>query len=111
MEDPIATYQEAQYGLRRRFELFPDHIRLTGQGHSLGRFDETVMLATLRPEPSRMWSRGKLFRYGLITLACAVGVVVGFVLRDGFEALTDPSTVWVAGPLAGVGLGLVLANV
>jgi hypothetical protein len=111
MEDSIATYEDVQFGLRRRFELYPDRIRVTGRGHSFGRFDETVMLAILRPHPNRVWLRGKLFQYGRAALACAAGIAALSGAAGGLEALTGPWGVWVIGPLAGAGLGLLLANV
>jgi hypothetical protein len=111
MEEPMATYQEARFELRRKFELFPDRVRVTGKGLHLGRFDVTVALSILRPQPNRVWIRGWLFRYGLWGLLFAACVAGPVVAVGGPEALARPWVVGVLGAVASVALILVVANV
>jgi hypothetical protein len=110
-EDPIATYDEARFDLRRHFELFPDRVRVTGRGQPWGQFDSTIPLATLQPHVNRLWVRGKLFRYGQIALACALGAAVGLVFNYGTEILATPLAMVVIGSIAAVGLVLLLPNI
>src|SRR5262245_57789107 len=110
-EEPIATYEEKHYGVRRRFELFRDHCRVTGRSRTVGQFDENISLATLQPRPSRLWRRNATFRFGLTALFSAAAVVVGVVLRVRAEESINPAIVVVAGLATVIGLWLVLANI
>ena len=51
MEEPIATYREVRFELRRQFEVFPDRVRIVGKGLSVGRFDGVVPLSILQSRP------------------------------------------------------------
>ena len=88
----------------RQFELYSDRIRVVGTG--LGRFDETVSLAILRPLPNWQWVHGLAFRLGAWMLACSVlwAVIEEHVSRD--EAIFLLGVL--SGPLALALVGLTL---
>jgi hypothetical protein len=111
MDEPIATYREARFELRRRFDLYPDRIRVTGKGLYIGRFDTVIPLSILNPEPNWVWVRGQLFRYGVLALIFAVCGVVGRLAGGGPEGLLSPWAIGVLGGVAWLGLMLTLANI
>jgi hypothetical protein len=103
MEEPIATYEEARWELKRRFELFPDRVRVTGQGLRFGRFDETVSLSILRPIPNRQWVRGRPFRIGLGFLISAI-IWAGLLAASWGRGALSQVEVLLVGLLGSVGL-------
>ncbi len=111
MKEPIAIYEEARFESRRRFELFPDRIRVTGAGPGIARSDALLQLSGLRSDPDRVWVRKAMFRYGWMILCVAAFWAVLVILRDGPEALTQMSWVMaMVGPTACLGLVLTLFN-
>ena len=111
MEKLIATYLESRLELRRRFDLFPDSIRVSGGGLFYPRFEQTIPLTALSPIRGRVWVRGRLFTYGLWTLvavavACAMNFAVG-----ASALLTQPWFLGAFGSTACVGLVLVAIRI
>lgn len=109
MEEPIATYEEARFELRRRFELFADRIRVVGKTLT-GRFDESVPLAILHPHPNRAWVRGLLFRIGLWVVFILFCWIRPFIAISGTKSLTNGLLPIIFGAVALVGLLLLLVN-
>lgn len=107
MDEPDATYQEGRFGLHRRFELFPDRVRVVGRGTNVGRFDETIPLGILQPEPSRVWVRGLLFGYGKLVLLSAACAGVTLVATRGLDRAGTEWTYSVLAVVAATGLLLV----
>ena len=111
MEKLIATYLESRPELRRRFDLFPDNIRVSGGGLIYARFDLPVPLATLHPNRGRNWARGgRLFLFGVWAL---VTVAVTAALTFAFGGIGVVNQVWflgVFGGLTGCGLALIAAT-
>src|SRR5947207_8163651 len=110
VQEPIGTYEEARFELRRRFELFPDHVRVTGKGLRVSRFDETVSLANFRPQPNRMWVRGLLFRVGFWIIFFVFCFGASSAAFGGVESLGAPGFAAVLGTVALVGLIIVILN-
>ena len=110
MQEPIATNEEARFELRRRFELFPDHVRVTGKGLRISRFDETISLANFRPQPNRLWVRGLLFRVGLWIMFFVLCLAATSAAFGGVESLIAPGFAAVLASVALVGLIMVILN-
>ena len=103
MEEPAATYREARFELRRRFDLYPDRIRVAGRGLYFGRFDAAIPLSVLRPEPDRQWVRGQMFRYGVTALFIAACWAAAALASGGPEVFLRPWTFTVLGSSPGQG--------
>ena len=98
-DQPLASYTESRLGGRRTYALLEDRIVIRGTHGAGSRIDCTVRLDTLDPCADRIWTRGKLFREGILLMNGAV--VVGAVFMLGF--VMKPEGVGVLAGLAAVG--------
>ncbi len=111
MEEPLATYEESRFELRRRFELYPNRVRVAGRGLHVGLFDDTIPLSILNPHPGHVWVRSALFRYGLNLLFLAACLATGLGIGGGADTFARPWAVVVLGVLLWVGLMLTAAHI
>jgi hypothetical protein len=86
MQVPLATYDEARSDGRRRFEVYPDRILVSGGGSGM-KFETTVSLADLKPEPDRLWIRNRFFFWGVVVLAMGLVLFVPKIdkFADGIQ--------------------------
>jgi hypothetical protein len=64
---PIATFTDGSalstFG-KREYKLFPDCVAVCG-GRWGEKFDTTILLDEIRPEPERLWVHSQMFRFGV----------------------------------------------
>lgn len=56
MSQSLAIYNEVRSDGRRRFELFENHIFITGSAARTS-FESSIKLTDLRPETNKLWRR------------------------------------------------------
>lgn len=111
MEEPLTTYRDARLEYRRRFELYPDRVRVAGWGIWAGRFEGELPLTILLPNPTRQWTRGYFLRYGLTALFITACWSAAATAANGPEVFLRPWVVGVLGLLGWAGVMLTLASI
>ena len=64
MTQPIAVYREQRFDGKRTFELFDDHVEITGSAQLSSDFQVSIPLKALVPKPMRLNIRHKGFWAG-----------------------------------------------
>jgi hypothetical protein len=86
MSEPLAQYNEVRSDGKRHLKLHADRVFVEGVSGQ-GRFEDNVYLADLRPEPGKLWLRGRLFVLGIILLflALVLCIPIFVFITEGIE--------------------------
>jgi hypothetical protein len=80
---PIAQFEDKRCLVQQRFELFPDHLIVSGSTRFFARWHSSNFLRSLNPAPARAWMRPGGFGLGLFVGVMCLGLAAYWLLFAG----------------------------